>query len=246
MQSAEEKIRERLFSLRDEKYRAFQCSLMPTVPPETVIGVRTPALRAYAKELRGSETAAEFLHMLPHRCYEENNLHAFLIALIRNCGEAIAAADVFLPYVDNWATCDQMNPAAFRGGPAELREKIPAWLASGRVYTVRFGIGMLMNHFLAPDSFRPEYPALVAGVPSEEYYVRMMAAWYFATALAKQWDAVLPYLEERRLDPWTHNRTIQKARESFRISAGQKAYLQTLRLPRDRGNGPGADVLPSV
>jgi 3-methyladenine DNA glycosylase AlkD len=235
MKPAEQEIQRQLFLLQDEKYRAFQCRLMPTVPPETVIGVRTPALRACAKKLRGGAEAAEFLRCLPHRYYEENNLHAFLIAEMRSAEETFAAVETFLPYVNNWATCDQMNPKAFRKHPPELPERISAWLASGRVYTVRFGIGVLMNHYLEPEFFRKEYPALAAQVRSGEYYVRMMQAWYFATALAKQWEAVLPFLEERRLEPWTHNRTIQKARESARISEERKAYLQTLKLQNTEG-----------
>lgn len=224
----EAQIYARLCSLQEPSYRAFQCSLMPTVAPETVLGVRTPALRALAKELYGDPALGAFFNALPHRCYEENNLHAFLLCRMKDFGETIRALDTFLPYVDNWATCDSLRPAVFRLHKPELAEKIPSYLSSDHTYTVRFGIGMLMCHYLG-DSFRPEYAAMAASVRSQEYYIRMMLAWYFATALALQWESVLPFLTEHRLDPWTHNKAIQKAVESRRITAAQKAYLRTLR-----------------
>lgn len=222
------KIQQQLFDLQDRVYRDFQAGLIPTAEPDSMIGVRTPALRALAKQLRGSREAEEFLRKLPHRYFDENQLHAFLIAEEKDFAASVEKVEAFLPYIDNWATCDQLSPKVFRKNRQELLPRIREWLGSGRVYTVRFGIGMLMQHFLEED-FDPEYPELVAGIRSEEYYVNMMIAWYFATALAKQYDAVLPYLEEGRLDPWTHNKTIQKAVESYRITPEHKAYLKSLR-----------------
>lgn len=228
MNTAEKTIRERLFALQDLTYRDFQSKLMPTIDKETVIGVRTPELRRLAKELRGTTEAAEFLKTLPHRYYEENNLHAFLLESIRDYDACIEEINRFLPYVDNWATCDTMSPKVLGKHLPELLKEINGWLESGETYTVRYGIGMLMRYFL-DDEFRPEYPKLVARIVSEEYYIKMMVAWYFATALAKQYDQILPYIEEGRLETWTHNKTIQKAIESYRITPEQKAYLKTLR-----------------
>lgn len=229
MNGVEARVRERLFALQDLKYRDFQCKLTPTVTSETVIGVRTPKLRALAKELSSDPEIGEFLTVLPHRYYDENNLHGFLISNKKDFGETVAALNAFLPYVDNWATCDLMSPKAFRKHPPELPGRIREWLTSGQTYTVRFGIEMLMSLYL-DEAFSPEYPAWVAAVRSEEYYVNMMIAWYFATALAKQWDAALPYLTERKLSPWTHNKTIQKAVESYRITDARKTYLRTLKM----------------
>lgn len=222
-------IQQRLFALQDAGYRDFHAALMPTVDKTLVIGVRMPALRALAKELKGTELAADFMAALPHKYYEENNLHAALIGHIRDFQPCLTALERFLPYVDNWATCDMMNPRALAKDKAALLERIRLWLQSGHTYTVRFGMEMLMNHFLEED-FREEYPALVASVQSEEYYVRMMQAWYFATALAKQYEAAVTYLEQRRLGAWVHNKTIQKARESFRVSQEQKEYLKSLKV----------------
>ena len=222
-------IQQRLFALQDAGYRDFHAALMPTVDKALVIGVRMPALRALAKELKGTELAADFMAALPHKYYEENNLHAALIGHIRDFDACMAAVERFLPYVDNWATCDMMNPRALAKDKAALLERIQLWLQSSHTYTVRFGMEMLMNHFLEED-FREEYPALVASVRSEEYYVRMMQAWYFATALAKQYEAAVTYLEQRRLGAWVHNKTIQKARESFRVSQEQKEYLKSLKV----------------
>ena len=222
-------IQQRLFALQDAGYRDFHAALMPTVDKALVIGVRMPALRALAKELKGTELAADFMAALPHKYYEENNLHAALIGHIRDFDACMAAVERFLPYVDNWATCDMMNPRALAKDKAALLERIRLWLQSGHTYTVRFGMEMLMNHFLEED-FREEYPALVASVRSEEYYVRMMQAWYFATALAKQYEVAVTYLEQRRLGAWVHNKTIQKARESFRVSQEQKEYLKSLKV----------------
>ena len=222
-------IRETLFSLRDEKFAAFQARLIPNVAPERIIGVRTPALRKLAKTLRGSGEAEEFLKALPHDFFEENNLHAFLLCEMKDFDACVQAVEDFLPYVDNWATCDQMSPGVFRKNKQALLPYIRCWIASERCYTRRFGTGMLMSHFLDED-FREEYLRLVSDKRSEEYYVNMMIAWYFATALAKQYKAALPYLENRRLDPWVHNKTIQKAVESFRVSDEHKACLRALKI----------------
>ena len=222
-------IQQRLFALQDVGYRDFHAALMPTVDKALVIGVRMPALRALAKELKGTELAADFMAALPHKYYEENNLHAALIGHIRDFDACMAAVERFLPYVDNWATCDMMNPKALAKDKAALLERIRLWLQSSHTYTVRFGMEMLMNHFLEED-FREEYLALVASVQSEEYYIRMMQAWFFATTLAKQWDTTLPYIEQHRLEKDTHNKTIQKAVESFRITDEKKALLKTLRV----------------
>lgn len=221
-------IRQRLFTLQDTKYQAFQAALIPNLPSESVIGVRIPALRKLAKEYAKREETAEFLRELPHTYYEENNLHGFLIETIRDYEAAIEALEAFLPYIDNWATCDSTAPKVFGAHLEELTERIRVWLRSDHAYTVRYGIGMLMRYYL-DAAFRPEYPELVLSVSQDDYYVKMMQAWYFATALAKQYEAVLPYLEERRMERWTHNRTIQKAVESFRVPQEHKAYLRTLR-----------------
>lgn len=218
----------RLFALQDAGYRDFNSRLIPTVDPERVIGVRTPALRSLAKELRGGGQAERFLRELPHFYFEENQLHAFLIASLREFGKAMEAVEEFLPYVDNWATCDQLSPAAFKKDLPALESACVKWLRSDRVYTVRFGIGMLMRHFL-DEGFTPACLDLVGGVSSGEYYINMMIAWYFATALAKQYDSALPWLEQRRLGQWVHNKTIQKAVESYRITPEQKDHLRTLR-----------------
>ncbi|MDO4545814.1 MAG: DNA alkylation repair protein, partial [Bacillota bacterium] len=227
MVMTQQTIRERLFSMQDLKYKDFNCKLMPTVDPDTVIGVRTPELRKLAKELAGSEEAEAFLKSLPHEYYDENNLHGFLIEKIKDYDACIAAVDAFLPYVDNWATCDLMSPKVFKTHLPQLLSEIRRWISSDETYTIRFGIEMLMTFYL-DDEFSQEYPDMVAKLRSEEYYVNMMIAWYFATALAKQYDAVLPYIREQRLDLWTHNKAIQKAVESRRITDDQKAYLKTL------------------
>lgn len=231
MSGIETSIREQLFALQDPEYRAFQCKLMPTVDPEAVIGVRMPALRALAKKLAKQPETADFLQTLPHRYYEENNLHAVLIAGMRDYPAVIAALDAFLPYVDNWATCDMLRPGVFKRHLPELLNAIRRWMQSEHPYIIRFGMEMLMTFYL-DEAFDPDYPALVASVQHEDYYVRMMIAWYFATALAKQYDAVLPYLIEQRLELWTHNKTIQKAVESYRIAPEQKIFLKTLRRKR--------------
>lgn len=222
-------ISEELFALQDTEYQVFQSKLMPTIPPETVIGVRTPLLRKRAKELAGTPQAEHFLQSLPHRYYEENNLHAFLIEKIRDYDTALAETERFLPYINNWATCDCFCPKVFAKHKEELLISLRRWLGSDQTYTVRYAMGMLMRYYLDED-FQPEYLAWVAGVHSEEYYLNMMRAWYFATALAKQPDAALPWLTDRRLDVWTHNKTIQKAAESYRISPEMKQQLRELRI----------------
>ncbi len=229
MSGIEEKIRHRLFELRDLKYKEFSCKLMPTVNPETVIGVRTPDLRKLAREFSKTPDASEFLKILPHAYFEENNLHGFLIETITDYDAVIAALDKFLPYIDNWATCDLISPKVFKKHLPKLYEKIKVWLKSDRIYTVRFGIGMLMSFYLN-DDFRPEMLKLVACIRSKEYYVNMMIAWYFATALAKQYEAALPYIQEQRLEKWTHNKAIQKAIESYRVGIEAKEYLRTLKV----------------
>ncbi len=223
-----EEIRDELFGLRDEKYGEFQAKLLPTVDPASIIGVRTPELRKLAKKMAKREEIGEFLGALPHQCFDENQLHAFVVSQMKDFSACLKEVDRFLPYVDNWATCDQMSPKVFKKHRAELLTAIRRWIGSGETYTVRFAVGMLMEHFLNED-FDPVYPEMVAAVRSEEYYVRMMVAWYFATALAKQYEAAVPFIEGQRLDAWTHNKTIQKAVESYRISPEQKAYLKGLK-----------------
>lgn len=222
-------IRQGLFALKDEKYKEFQKKLIPTVDENTVIGVRTPVLRKYAKEVSGTPGAVIFMQTLPHEYYEENNLHGMLIETMKDYDECIAYLDEFLPYVDNWATCDLISPRVFKKHKDELLVKIKEWMASDRVYTIRFGMEMLMTHFLDED-FKPEYLGMAADVHSEEYYVNMMIAWFFATALAKQYEASLPYIENHCMDRWTHNKTIQKAIESYRITDEQKRYLKSLKI----------------
>ncbi len=224
-----DEIKKELFEMQDEKYRDFQAKLIPTVAPETVIGVRTPLLRSYAKKLYKNENIQEFLENLPHQYFDENQLHAFIISEMKDYGVCVAELKRFLPYVDNWATCDQLSPKVFKKHKEELLEEIKVWIGSTETYTIRFGVGMLMQHYLDED-FVPAYPEMVARIRSEEYYVNMMLAWYFATALAKQYDVILPYIEEQKLDTWAHNKAIQKAIESFRITQEQKEYLRSLKV----------------
>lgn len=220
---------ERLFSLRDEKYAAFQRPLLPNLAPESIIGVRTPALRLLAKELRGSAEAEAFLAALPHRYFEENQLHAFLVAQERDYRRCIERLECFLPFVDNWATCDQLSPRVLGRHRAELLPEVRRWMASGHEYTCRFGIGMLMRYYLEDNTFSEEYLRWVAAIDREEYYVRMMQAWFFATALAKQWSAAEPYMHDGRLPDWVRRKAIQKALESFRIPAAHKSHLRGLK-----------------
>lgn len=225
----EQYIQERLFALQDLKYREFHAKLIPTIDFERVIGIRTPALRKLAREVARMPESREFMKILPHFYYEENNLHGFLIEGIKDYEECIEAIEVFLPYIDNWATCDLISPKIFKKHLPELIEKIKEWMASEHTYTIRFGMEMLMRYYLEEDTFLEEYLEMVAAIRSEEYYVNMMIAWYFATALAKQYDAAIPYIEQRKLERWTHNKAIQKAVESYRVSDEQKAYLRSLR-----------------
>ena len=216
---------EKLFAMQDADYRDFHAKLIPNIPYEAIIGVRTPALRAFSKEFWKSAEKDAFMARLPHTYYEENNLHGFLIEFIRDFDETVAALDAFLPYVDNWATCDMMNPKSLKKDKTALLAVIRRWLASEHPYTVRFGIKTLMQYYLG-DDFRAEYAEMVLAVESEEYYVNMMRAWYFATALAFQYEAILPLLAENRMDIFTHNKTIRKAVESFRITDEQKEELR--------------------
>lgn len=220
-----DEIRSRLFALQDVKYRDFQSGLIPNIPPETMIGVRTPELRQLAKEVGINE---DFLAALPHRYFDENQLHAFIISAIRDKSECLRRAEEFLPYVDNWATCDQMSLKCFKKSPEELLPRIRIWIKSPHAYTVRFGVGCLMEFFL-DEHFSPEYIELVSEIRSDEYYVNMMIAWYFATALAKQYETAVGYIERRSLDPWVHRKAVQKAIESYRVTDEHKQYLRTLR-----------------
>ena len=228
MNQAVNTVRQRLLALQDTGYQAFQAKLMPTVDPATVIGVRMPLLRQLARELAATPDAAAFMADLPHRYYEENTLHGLLISRMNDYAAAVDALERFLPYVDNWATCDCISPRAFGKRPPQLPAQLHAWMRAAHPYTVRFAIGMLMQLYL-DDAFHPEYLDWVAEVHSEEYYVNMMVAWYFATALAKQPAATLPFLQQNRLPAWVHNKTIQKAVESYRIPPEQKELLKTLR-----------------
>lgn len=222
------KIQKRLFELQDKEYAAFQSKLTPTVPKESFIGVRVPEARKLAKSYSKEPECQDFLKELPHQYYDENMLHGLLLSEMKDYDACIHAVDLFLPYVDNWAVCDIMSPKVFKKHKAELLENIRRWAASDQVYTCRFGLEMLMTHFLDGD-YSPEYLEIAAGVHSEEYYVNMMIAWFFATALAKQWDTAISYVTENRLDEWVHNKTIQKARESNRITDEQKEYLKSLK-----------------
>lgn len=222
-----EKIRAGLMARQDLQYRQFHSRLMPTVEKERVIGVRVPQLRAYAKQLKNEPELSEFLTDLPHEYYEENCLHGFLIEQIKDYLTCMAETERFLPYVDNWAVCDLFAPKVFRKHPEEVLEKCRTWVQSGETYTVRYGLVTLLRQFL-DEHFTPEILEL-AVIPSEDYYVNMAAAWLFAEALVKQYDAALPYLQEHRLTIWTHNKAIQKAVESRRIAPETKAYLKTLK-----------------
>ena len=224
-----DEIREELFKLQDVKYRDFQVKLIPTVPAESVIGVRTPELKKYAKSLVKNEAIQDFLDILPHKYFDECQLHAFIISEIKDYDRCLREVERFLPYIDNWATCDQLSPKVFKKHRGELINNIKEWISSDKTYTVRFGVGMLMEHFLDEDYYI-SYPEMVSELRSDEYYINMMIAWYFATALAKQYDTILPFIEERRLDTWTHNKAIQKSVESYRITPEQKEYLKSLKI----------------
>ena len=221
-------LKRSLFELQDLKYRDFQSKLLPKTEKEKIIGVRTPILRKFAKEFAQTKEAQKFLQELPHQYYEENNLHLMLVTQIRDYKKCLKEVTQFLPYIDNWATCDLPLPKCFEKHKAELIVDVKNWIASNDTYTIRYGIGVLLRLYLAED-FKDEYPKLVSAVISDEYYVNMMIAWYFATALAKQWEAVIGYLKARKLPEWVHRKTIQKAMESNRITEEQKAELRGLR-----------------
>lgn len=227
--STEDKICAELFALQDLEYKSFHSRLMPTINPETIIGIRMPVLRKYAKALAKIPEADEFLTILPHKYYDENNLHALLIEPIRDYEKAVSLIEDFLPYVDNWATCDLMSPKIFAKHTDELFIRINDWIRSDKVYTVRYGLGMLMRYFLN-ENFDESYLELATGITSDEYYINMMLAWYFATALAKQYSSAVKFIEQKRLSPWVHNKTIQKAIESLQVSPKHKAYLRTLKI----------------
>lgn len=233
MNMIRDEIKNELFRLQDQAYRDFQSKLIPTVKPNAMIGVRTPKLRELAKQIVKREDVNDFLCALPHEFFDENQLHAFIISETKDFQTCMEELCAFLPYVDNWATCDQMSPKVFKKHRQELLTYIKIWLASDKTYTVRFAIGMLMEHFLDED-FDILYPEMVACVRSDEYYVNMMIAWYFATALAKRYEEVLPYMEEKKLDTWTHNKAIRKAIESSRITPEQKTYLRSLKIKEKR------------
>ncbi len=222
------RLQEQLFELQDLKYRDFHSKLMPETEKEMIIGIRTPVLRKFAKEFGKTEEASAFLKELPHQYYEENNLHMMLISGIKDYEKCMEEVKRFLPYIDNWATCDFPEPKCFRKNKEAVLVEVRKWIASTETYTIRYGIGMLMRLFLDED-FSPEYLEMVAGVRSREYYVNMMIAWYFATALAKQWEVTVPYMEQHRLSDWVHRKAIQKAVESYRITAEQKEYLKKFR-----------------
>ena len=224
-------VQKELFAMQDTGYRDFHMKLMPTVDSERVIGVRTPALRAFAKKYGKTEEAKQFVEVLPHQYYEENNLHGLLLEQGKDYEKCVKDLDCFLPYVDNWATCDLLALHMMKKHRDIFIREVYRWMESDQPYTIRFGISMLMRHYL-DDGFKPEYPEKVATIRSEEYYVNMMRAWYFATALAKQYEKILPFLEEQRMDIWTHNKTIQKSIESYRITQEQKDHLRTLRIKK--------------
>jgi len=222
-------ITDKLFKLQDIKYRDFQAKLIPNIDINMVIGVRTPDLKKYAKELVKDNNYSSFLNDLPHKYFDENQLHAFIISEIKDFDKCIEYINTFLPYVDNWATCDQMSPKIFKKYPDKLINNIKKWIKSKKTYTIRFGIGMMMQYFL-DDNFKKEYLELISNIRSNEYYVNMMISWFFATALAKKYDDTIIYLENNKLDTWVHNKTIQKAIESYRITDEQKDYLRSLKI----------------
>ena len=228
-----EEIVKELFRMQDKDYALLQAKILPTVAADRIIGVRTPALRTFAKSLYKDKDKDAFLSCVPHQYFDEDQLHAFVISLEKDFDKCIAEVGAFLPFIDNWATCDQLSPKAFKKEPEKLLPYIHTWIKSEKTYTVRFAIGMLMQHFL-DDRFDTKYADMVAEVRSEEYYVNMMIAWYFATALAKQYDAVLPYLQGKRLADWVHNKAIQKSVESYRITPEQKEYLKTLKVKKSK------------
>lgn len=219
---------DRLTEVKDDDYRKFQAKLVPNIPPETILGVRTPQMRKIAKEVYESDYRDEFLNDLPHKYYEENLIHFFVLALIKDFDECVKRVEIFLPYVDCWPVSDQATPKSFKKNHQKLLPYIKKWISSQHVYTARFGLRMLMNEFLGED-FKEEYLELAACKTGEDYYLKMMIAWFFATALAKRYDESVKYIENRRLDDWTHKKAIQKAVESYRVSDEHKKYLKSLR-----------------
>ena len=224
-------VQKRLFEMQDAEYRDFHAKLVPTMEKTKFIGIRTPMLRKFAKKFGKTEESEIFLQVLPHQYYEENNLHGLLIEQIRDYDKCLEELERFLPFIDNWATCDLLALHMMKKHRDIFIREVFRWIESDQPYTIRFGIGMLMRHYL-DEEFKTEYPEKVAAIRSEEYYVNMMRAWYFSTALAKQYENVLPFLEKRQMDVWTHNKTIQKAIESYRITSEQKEYLRTLRIKK--------------
>ena len=222
-------IRALLFSKQDLAYRDFQAPLIPNLDKDLFIGVRLPELKKMAKEIATTKAAQSFIHALPHHYYDENQLHAFIISFIKDYDTCLKELDAFLPYIDNWAVCDTLKPVVFKKNKDKLINKIKEWLKSDHIYTQRFAIDQLMSLYLNED-FKEEYLELVSKIQSEEYYLNMMVAWYFATALAKQYNSAIKYIEEKKLSPWVHNKTIQKSLESFRVSEEHKAYLRTLKI----------------
>ena len=229
----EKQIQKQLFALADEDYKIFQQKLMPSVDPNTVIGIRTPELRRFAAKFAKTEEASLFIAHLPHIYYEANNLHAFLIEKITDFERTVEELNRFLPYVDNWATCDMMSPKIFSVNKEKLLPVIQNWISSKHTYMIRFGVVMLMKHYL-DEEFSPEHLQIVSNIRSDEYYIEMAQAWYFAEALVKQYDLSLPYLQKGLLSPFVHNKTISKACDSFRISQDKKAFLKTLRLKNSK------------
>ncbi len=231
---SENYIRQRLLELSDEKYRDFHASLCPTLEKELIIGVRKPALRKLSKELWKQNAGREFIKILPHKYCEENDLHGMLIEQMTDFEALTAELDRFLPFVDNWATCDLISPKIFKNRPKGLEGKAEEWMMSDKTYTCRFGIEVFMKYFL-DEGFKDEYPDKISKIRSDEYYIKMMVAWYFATALAKQWDRTVGFIEQKKLDAWTHNKAIQKSVESHRITDRRKEYLKTLKI-KNHGN----------
>lgn len=229
MSETTETIKRKLFTLQDIKYRDFQSKLIPDVNCDKVIGVRTPELRKFAKTLAKNDNIFDFLSELPHQFFDENQLHAFIISEIKDFNKCVEEVCRFLPFVDNWATCDQLTPKVLKKDKTRLYENIKIWISSTHTYEIRFAIKMLMQFFL-DENFDIKYPQMIAKIKSDEYYVKMMVAWYFATALAKQYDKILPFLEGKKLEKWTHNKTIQKSIESYRITQKQKEYLRSLKI----------------
>ena len=223
------KITNKLFELQDKEYGEFQAKLTPGIEKNQIIGVRVPVVRKLAKEYIKDEESQEFLNTLPHEYYDENMLHGLLISEIKDYEKCVELIDKFLPFVDNWAVCDIMSPKVFKKNKDKLILKIKEWMKSDHTYTCRFGVEMIMTHYL-DEEFKEEYIDMVSKIHSEEYYVQMVIAWLFATALAKQWDATITYIENQKLDKWIHNKTIQKARESYRITDEQKEYLKGLKI----------------